>query len=77
MFSFGFLGRGDRDQFDFGELMLADHAARVFSGGARFGPKTRRTGGVAPRQRGFIDDGFADEVCERHFGGGDEPEPFK
>ena len=25
------------------------------------------------RQRGFVDDGFADEIGQRHFGGGDEP----
>ena len=70
---FGFFRRGDRDQFDLGELVLADHAARVFAGGARFGAEARRAGGVAARQRVFVDDGFAHEIGERHFGGGDEP----
>src|SRR5262245_31143681 len=39
------LRRRDRDELDFGELMLADHAARVLAGGARFGAEARRAGG--------------------------------
>jgi hypothetical protein len=29
---------------------------------------------IAARQRVFVDDGLADEIGQRHFGGGDEPE---
>ena len=68
------LRRGDRDQLDLGELVLADHAARVLAGRARFGAEARRAGGEPHRELvGFIDDGFADEIGQRDFGGGDEP----
>ena len=56
--------------------MLADHAAGVAPGGARLGAKARRQRGQAHRQFLLVENGFADEVCQRHFGGGDEPEPF-
>ena len=68
------LRRGDRHEFDLGELMLADHAARILAGGARLGAKARRAGGDAQGQLFFVEDFFADEICEGHFGGGDEPE---
>ena len=67
------LGRRDRDQFDLGELVLPDHAAGISPGGAGFGTEARRAGGEPHRQFRFVDDGFADEVGQRHFGGGDEP----
>ena len=70
----GLLRRGDGDELDLGELVLADHAAGVFAGGARFGAEARRAGGVAARQRVFVDDGFADEIGQRDFGGGNEPD---
>ena len=69
----GLLGRGDGDELDLGELMLPDHAARVFAGGAGLGAEARRAGGEPHRQLRFVDDGFADEIGQRHFGGGDEP----
>jgi len=70
----GFFRRDDRHQFDLGELVLADHAARVFSRRARLGAEARRTGGQPHRQLGLVDDGLAHEVRQWHFGGGDEPE---
>ena len=39
------LRRGDRDELDLGELVLADHAARVLAGGAGLGAEARRAGG--------------------------------
>ncbi len=66
--------RRDRNQLDLGELMLADHAARVLAGRARLGAEARRAGGQTHRQCGFLDDGFTHEIGERHFGGRDEPE---
>ena len=68
------LRRRDGDELDFGELMLADHAARVLAGGAGFGTEAGRAGSEPHRQLRFVDDGFAHEIGERHFGGGDEPE---
>src|SRR5574337_2179321 len=40
-------GRRDRDEFDLFELVLADHAARVLAGRARFRPEAERAGGEA------------------------------
>src|SRR5260370_22430406 len=71
----GFRG-GDRDEFDLGKLVLPYHAPRIASGGAGFGAETRRQRGQAHRQFFFVDDGFANEICQRHFGGGDEAEAF-
>src|SRR3954471_24139422 len=73
MLVFRLLRRRDRHQLHLVELMLADHAARVLAGRARFGTEAGRVGRDAPRQFGFVDDGFADEIGERDFGGGDEP----
>ena len=67
------LGRRDRDQFDLGELVLADHAAGIAPGRPRLGAKTRRQRRQPHRQFFFVEDGFANEVCQRDFGGGDEP----
>ncbi len=69
------LGRGDGDELDLVELVLADHAARILARGARLGAKTRSAGREAQRQRGLIHDGFAHEIRQRHFGGGDQPKP--
>ena len=68
------LRRRDRDQFDLCELMLADHAAGVAPRRARFGAKARRQRGQPHRQFFFVDDGFADEIGQRDFGGGNEAE---
>ena len=67
------LRRGDGDELDLVELMLADHAAGVFAGGAGLGAEAWRAGGDADGELGLVDDVFADEIGERHFGGGDEP----
>ena len=68
------LGRCDRHQFDFCKLMLPDHAAGIAARRARFGAEARRQRGQPHRQFFFIDDGFADEVGQRDFGGGNEAE---
>ena len=70
------LRRRDRNQFDLCELMLPDHAAGIAPGSARFGAKARRQRGQPHRQFFFVDDGFANEIGQRHFGGGDETEAF-
>ena len=67
------LRRRDRDQLDLGELMLADHAAGIAARRAGFGAEARRAGGVARTAAVFVDDGFAHQIGQRHFGGGDEP----
>ena len=42
-------GRGDGNQFHFGELMHPDHAARVLARRAGLGAEARRVGGEAQR----------------------------
>ena len=56
--------------------MLADHAAGIAAGRPRLGAKARRQRGQPHRQFFLVEDGFADEICQRNFGGGDETEPF-
>ena len=53
--------------------MLPDHAAGIAPGGAGFGAETRRQRRQPHRQFFFVDDGFANEICQRYFGGRDEP----
>ena len=77
VFVLRFLRSRDRDQFDLGELMLADHATRVAPCCARFRAEARRQRGQPHRQFFFVEDGFADEIGQRHFGGGDEPEAIR
>ena len=67
------LRRGDRDELHFGELVLADHPARVLAGSACFRPETGGASGETHGQRGFVDDRFADKIGQRNFGGGNEP----
>src|SRR5262245_10274425 len=67
------LGRGDGDEFDLVELVLADHAARILAGRARLGAKAWRAGGEAHGQRILVEDGFAHQIGQRHLGRGDEP----
>ena len=67
-------GRGDADQLDLVELVLADHAARVLAGGARLGAEAGRAGGEAQRQLLLVEDLVVHEVGERHLGGRDQPE---
>ena len=57
--------------------MLSDHATGVASSRACLRAKTRRQRGQPHRQLLFIDDGLADEVGQRHFGGGNEAQAFK
>ena len=56
--------------------MLADHAAGVAPGSAGLGAEARRQRRQPHRQFLLVEDGFAHEVGERHFGGGDEAETF-
>ncbi len=56
--------------------MLANHAAGIAAGSACFGAKARCQRRQAHRQFLLVENGFADEICQRHFGGGNEPEPF-
>ena len=70
----GRLWRGDRDQFDLVELVLADHAARILARRRRLRAEAWRQRREAQRQFGFGENGFADEVGQRDFGGRDEPE---
>ena len=69
----GFLGRGDGDQLDLRELVLAQHAARVAPRSASLGPEAGRQRGQADRQRGFGQHLGAREIGQRHFGGRDQP----
>src|SRR5262249_35903033 len=67
------LGRGDGDELDLGELVLADRTGGALARGARLGAEAGRRGGEAQRQRALVEDLFAHEICQRHFGCGDEP----
>src|ERR1700722_15586869 len=69
------LGRRDRHELDLFELVLTDHAPRVLARGPRFRPKGQSSGGEPHRQGSFVDDALAPEICQRHFGGGDQAEP--
>ena len=69
----GCLGRGDRDQLDLVELVLADHAARVAPGRAGLGAEARGQRGEAQRQLVLGEDLLAHEVGQRDFGGRDQP----
>ena len=70
----GFLGRRDRDQLDLVELVLAQHAAGVAPRRPGLGPEAGRQRGEAQGQFLLAEDRLADEVGQRHLGGGDEPE---
>ena len=56
------LGGGDGDEFDLGELVLADHAAGILARRTRFGAEARRAGREAQRQRLLVENGFAHEI---------------
>src|SRR5579871_2001706 len=68
------LGRRDRNELDLGELVLADHAARVLAGGTGLGAEARRERREAHRQFGLVGDCLTHQVGQGHLGGGDEPE---
>src|SRR5271168_1672860 len=55
--------------------MLPDHATGVAPGSTRLGAEARRQRREPHRQFLVVDDGFANEIGERYFGGGDETEP--
>ena len=59
--------RGDGDEFHLGELVLAQHAARVTPRRSRLGPETCRLRNVAFRQFFFGNDLAGRHVCQRHF----------
>src|SRR6185437_13686098 len=67
----------NRYQLDLGELMLADHAARVLAGGTSLGAEARGPGGDPQRQIGLLDDLVGDEIGERHFRRRNEPEALR
>ena len=76
MFVAALLGRGDGDKLHLVELVLAQHAARIASGRAGLGAEAGRERGEAEGKLFLGEDGFADEIGERNFGGGNEPETF-
>src|SRR5436190_4795671 len=56
--------------------MLADHAAGILARGTRLGTKAGRDCRDPHRESRLLQDGFAHEICQRHFGRGNEPELF-
>ena len=70
------LRRSDGDELDLGELVLADHAARILARRPGFGAEARRAGSEAQGERVLVKDRFAHEIGQRHFGGRDEPKAF-
>ncbi len=56
VFGFAVFRGRDGDEFDLGELVLPDHAARILAGGAGLGAEARRQRGEAQRQLGLVDD---------------------
>ena len=68
------LRRGEVDELDLVELVLADQAAHVAAVGAGLGAEARRVGAVAARQRRLLEDLAAVQVGHRHLGGRDEVE---
>ncbi len=68
-----FSGRGELDQLDLLELVLADHAADVFAVGAGFGAEAGGVGAVRDGELGFVEGLVAEEVGDGDLGGGDEP----
>src|ERR1700722_10962203 len=64
------LRRRDRHELDLGELVLADHPARILAGGAGLGAEARRERRHPHRQLGLVDDRLAHQVGERDLGRG-------
>ena len=69
----GLLGRGELDQLDLLELVLADHAADVFAVGAGFAAEAGSVGAEGDGELGLVDGLVAEEVGDGDLGGGDEP----
>ena len=66
---------GDGDQLDLVELVLAQHAAGVAAGRARFRPEARGERGEPQRQPVMRDDLLAHQIGQRHLRRRDEAEP--
>jgi hypothetical protein len=66
------LGVHDLHHLDLVELVLADHAARVAAGAARFGAEAGRVRGQLQRQLRFGQHLVAHEVGQRHLAGRDQ-----
>ncbi len=64
---------GDGDKLAFPELVLAQHAARVAPGRARFRTEGRRERGEAQRQFFLLENFARYEVGQRHFRRRDQP----
>ena len=69
----GFFGRGEFDELDLLELVLADHAADVLAVAAGFGAEAGRVGAEGDGELGFVEGLVAEEIGDGDFGGGDEP----
>ena len=67
-------GEDEFDQFDFIELVHAEDAARVATGGSGFTAEARRVGGVLHGERGAVEDFAGVDVGDGDLGGGDEVE---
>ena len=69
----GLVGSGEFDEFDFLELVLADHAADVFAVAAGLAAEAGSVGAEAGSELGFVQGFVAEEVGNGDLGGGDEP----
>ena len=67
------VGRGEFDQLDLLELVLADHAADVLAVAAGFGAEAGGVGAEAGGELGLVEGLVAEEVGDGDLGGGDEP----
>jgi hypothetical protein len=62
------LGRREFHEFDLVELVLPDEPAHVRAVGSGFAAETRRVGRVGQRKQPAVENLFAMEVRQRHFG---------
>ena len=74
MLGAGLVRRGDAHQLDLGELVLANHAARILAGRARLGAEARRERREAQRQFLLVQHHVVHQVGERDLGRRDQPE---
>ena len=77
MLGIAVFGLDDGNQLHLGELMLAQHAARIAPGTAGFRTETGRKRGQAQGQIGFAEDFLCGEIGQRHFGGWDQPSAIR
>src|SRR5206468_2307934 len=66
-------GAGEFYELHFLKLVLADHAANVFSIAAGLGAETGSVGAVGDRELGFLDGLVAEKIGDGDLGCGDEP----